>query len=57
MPGLEEESGEDAAKRLAAIKKKILKMSNKEESLKDTKIGARLKIMTPNQLLTRFPIY
>ena len=53
MPGLESE--EDAAKRLAAIKK-ISKMSNKEEPLKDTKVGAGLKIMTPNQLLTRLPI-
>ena len=53
MPGLESE--EDAAKRLAAIKK-ISKISNKEEPLKDTKVGAGLKIMTPNQLLTRLPI-
>ena len=53
MPRLESE--EDAAKRLATIKK-ISKTSNKEEPLKDTKIGEGLKILTPNQLLTRLPI-
>ena len=53
MPHLESE--EDAAKRLATIKK-ISKTSNKEEPLQDTKIGEGLKILTPNQLLTRLPI-
>ena len=49
MPGLKSE--EDAAKRLATIKK-ISKTSNKEEPPKVAKIGEGLKIMTPNQLLT-----
>ena len=49
MPGLESE--EDAAKRLATIKK-ILKTSNKEEP----EIRKGLKIMIPKQTITRLPI-
>ena len=50
MLGLESE--EDAAKRLATIKK-ISKGSNKEEP----EIGKGLKIMKPKQMITRLPIY
>ena len=48
------ESEEDAAKRLATIKK-ISKSSNKEEPPKEQEAKG-LKIMTPSQLMTRLPI-